>query len=116
MPISRDLGFVVEQSAPERNSGATPPAGGYFVAKRGGHGVRLDPIAHGALFAGPLTASRPGVSVPITASLRFVIQQPIPRSGREHFASALGYFVVRHNGQSLRLNPIGSRRLLRQPL
>lgn len=115
IPIADGLGFMLEAPASERGGDPTASAFGYFVAKRGGRTVRLDPMARGALFDGPLTAGRAGTAVAITASLRFVIQQPAPRH-RGQLAAALGYFLVDENGRWLRLNPLGSGRLLRQPL
>lgn len=116
IPIADRLGFMVEAPASERGGDPTSSAFGYFVTRRGGHTVRLDPMARGTLFDGPLTTGRPGISVPISASLRFVIQQQTSVPGQARFVSALGYFVLRQDGRSLRLNPIGTGWLLRQPL
>jgi len=114
--IADRFGFMVEAPAAERGGGRRPSAFGYFLVGRGKHGLRLDPIAHGALFGGPLTANPTGSPVPITPSLRFVIQQPIPSSGVERLPLAVGYFIVNEDGQWLRLNPIGTGQLLMQPL
>ena len=115
IPIAGSLGFILEAPASERGDGPASAAFGYFVARRGGHALRLDPMAHGALFDGPLTAGRPGMTLPITARLRFVIQQPAPKR-RAQLAAALGYFLIDDNSRWLRLNPIGAGELLRQPL
>ena len=116
IPVTAGFGFVVEEPTGQARRIPVPAAFGYFVAKRSGHGVRLDPMAQGALFDGPATASGPGTLLAITANLRFVIQRRTSAPGGAYLGSALGYFVVRQDGQSLRLNPIGTGQLLRQPL
>jgi hypothetical protein len=116
IPIAHGFGFMVEEPAAERGDEQGSSVFGYFLASRGDHGMRLDPIAHGELFGGPLTANPRGSSVPVAASLRFVIQQSTSSSGVERLPSAVGYFIVNDEGQWLRLNPIGAGQLLRQPL
>jgi hypothetical protein len=116
IPIADHFGFMVEAPAGERGEEQGSSVFGYFLASRVDHGTRLDPIAHGALFGGPLTANPLGTSVPVTARLRFVIQQSTSSSGVERLPSAVGYFIVNADGHWLRLNPIGAGQLLRQPL
>jgi hypothetical protein len=113
--IASHLAFVIEPATRERGDGETSSAFGYFVLERGKHWVRLDPVAHDALFDGPLTTGGSGNAVPITANLRFVIQQLTPGQDGARLGSAFGYFVIQRNGRSLRLNPIGAGQLLKQP-
>lgn len=115
IPIGHGFGFMVEEPAAERGDEGSSVFG-YFLASRGDHDMRLEPIAHGELFGGPLTANPRGSSVPVTASLRFLIQQPTASSGVGRLPSAVGYFIVNDEGQWLRLNPIGAGQLLVQPL
>jgi hypothetical protein len=115
--IADKLAFVVQRRTAEGGSPrAIATAVGYFVAERGGHWVRLNPIAHGALFGGPLTDKHSGIgSVSITADLSFVIEQPVASPRDADIPSALGYFLVKDAGRSLRLTPIGEGALFRQP-
>lgn len=116
IPIADGFGFMVEEPAAERGAEQGSSVFGYFLASRGGRAMRLDPLAHGELFGGPLTANPTGSPVPVTPSLRFVIQQPPASSGVERLPSAVGYFIVKDEGRWLRLNPLGAGQLLMQPL
>jgi len=110
MSIDKNLAFVIERQLPGqlmRGQAPTPSVLGYFAVKHNGHWLRLQPIAEGALYRGPLR--RPATSdwVPISRNLRFVIEQQTPEryvAGR--LPSVLGYFVARRGGQWVRLGSI----------
>ncbi|HEX5208911.1 MAG TPA: hypothetical protein VFW10_14110 [Steroidobacteraceae bacterium] len=101
IPVTSDLGFVIEQT---RVQPGPPAAFGYFVARRDAHWLRLDSIPNAALFRGPESSAtlRAGW-VPITDNLRFVIER---RGGNDHLESVLGQFEARRGGHWLRLNLI----------
>jgi len=116
MPIDRNLAFVIERQSsaqPMRGEAAVQSALGYFVVKRGGQWLRLDPVAQAALFSGPLRARPTGNWnwVPVGKSLRFVIEQ---QPGERYVApnedgqlpSVLGYFMGKRGNRWLRLGSI----------
>lgn len=109
MLIDRTLGFVIERQMPAQPLRAQPEpsALGYFVIKRSGHWLGLQPMAAGALYRGPLTSRSQCNWVPITKSLRFVIEQQMPqRYVAGQLPSVLGYFMGRLGGRWLRLGSI----------
>lgn len=110
LPIEKNLAFVIERQLPAqriRGQLRTPSALGYFVIKRSGHWVRLQPIAEGALYRGPLTSRSAPAWVPISKGLRFVIEQQMPeRYAPGQLPSVLGYFVGRRAGRWVRLGSI----------
>jgi hypothetical protein len=55
--ISKSLGFVIERQLGAPGAGQLPIAQGYFVVKRNGHWLRLDSIAHGAIFHGSMKST-----------------------------------------------------------
>lgn len=114
MSIDRNLAFVIEQQRPAQALPGGQPvrsALGYFVIKRSGHWLRLDPLAQTALFRGPLRKPSTRDWMPVGAGLRFVIEQRMGESyvvphGRGQLQSVLGYFMVMRGGQWLRLDSI----------
>lgn len=118
VPISNDLGAVVEQQPPNPHprDQRIPSALGYFVAWHDGQWLRLDSL----LLQSPTLRSQPASSVwlSIDRNLAFVIGQQMPAQplrGEEAAESALGYFVIRRSGQWLRLDPIAQAALFRGP-
>lgn len=116
MLIGRNLAFVIERQTPGqlmRGEDAAQLALGYFVVKRSGQWLRLDPVAQAALFSGPARArpTRNWNWLPVGKSLRFVIEQ---QSGDRHVApnvdgqlpSVLGYFMGERGGRWLQFGSI----------
>ena len=110
MSINKNLAFAIERRIPGQSMGGQPPtpsALGYFMVRRGGHWLRLWPIAAAALFRGPLTSRSTPDWVPVGKSLRFVIEQQMPeRYAPGQLPSVLGYFVGKRDGHWLRLGSI----------
>jgi hypothetical protein len=110
LSFNRNLAFVIKQELPGqpmRGQEPTPSALGYFVVKRNAHWLRLQPIAQNALFRGPLGSRTKSDWVPVSNSLRFVIEQKMPQryvSGQ--LPSVLGYFIGKRGGHWLRLGSI----------
>jgi hypothetical protein len=109
--IDGNLRFVVERQMPGqpmRDQPATPSALGYFVVKHRDQWLRLVPDPQGALYRGPLRAPSTSDWVPISKSLRFVIEQQTPErnAGPGQLPSVLGYFIGKHGGGWLRLSSI----------
>lgn len=110
--IDRKLRFVIERQTSGqlmRGQSPTPSALGYFLIRRGDQWLRLSPDPQGALYRGPLRPpAAASTSLPISESLRFVIEQQTP--GRYvppgQVPSVLGYFVGKHEGHWLRLGSI----------
>jgi hypothetical protein len=109
MLIDKHLAFVVERQllGQPMRSQPTLAALGYFVIKRSGRWVRLEPVAEGALYRGPLTSRPSSDWIPIGRSLRFVIEQQAPeRYAPGQLPSVLGYFMGKHAGHWVRLGSI----------
>jgi hypothetical protein len=110
--IDRRLRFVIERQTSGqlmRAQSAAPSALGYFIIRRGGQWLRLSPDPQGALYRGPLRPpAAASTSLPISESLRFVIEQQTPARyvppGK--VPSVLGYFVSKHEGHWVRLGSI----------
>lgn len=110
MSIDENLAFVIERQLSGqlmRDQPSTPSVLGYFTVKHNGHWLRLQPIAQGALYRGPLRSSPRPNWIPIGKSLRFVIEQQMPqRYTRGQFPSVLGYFMGKDAGHWIRLGSI----------
>lgn len=117
MPVTKNLGFVIEKTTSEPGPKQVPSAFGYFVVQRDGHWLRLDSIPHGALFRGPETSALPGTRwVSITRNLGFVIEQRMSERSSDPTGSVLGHFEAKRGGQWLRLSLIPHGVLFRGPL
>jgi hypothetical protein len=106
-----NLRFAVERQVtgqPMRNQPPTPAALGYFLIKRGGQWLRLAPNPQGALFRGPLRPPSTADWLPISKSLRFVVEQRTPErdAGAGQLPSVLGYFISERDGSWIRLDSI----------
>ena len=119
VPITHDLGVVVEQRLPDRYSGgrALPSALGYFVVWRNGHWLRLDSLVfHSmALRSAPAQSGR----ISIARNLSFVIEQESsgqPMRQEPPTPVVTGYFAIRRGGGWLRLQPDAQGALYRGPL
>jgi hypothetical protein len=119
VPITHDLGVVVEQQIPDRDSGGRglPSALGYFVVWRNSHWVRLDSL----LLHSRTLQSVPAQTewLPIARNLRFVIEQQTlgqPMRGEPPTPFALGYFAIERSGEWLQLKPDAEGALYRGPL
>jgi hypothetical protein len=110
MSINKNLAFAIERRIPGQPMGGQPPTPsvlGYFVVRRGGHWLRLWPIAAAALFRGPLTSRSTPDWIRVDKSLRFVIEQQMPqRYVPGQLPSVLGYFVGKRDGRWIRLGSI----------
>ena len=106
--ISQNLAFAIErQTSSPRGEPRTAAAEGYFVIRRGGHWLRLLPIAQNALFRGPLRKDPTSEWIPITTTLRFVVEQRMPeRYASGQLPSVLGYFIGKRGNRWLRLGSI----------
>ena len=112
MGIDRNLAFVIGQRTPAqplRGEEAGESAVGYFVIKRSGQWLRLDPVAQTALFRGPAQSTRSWF--PVDRNLRFVVEHRAGQSyvvplGGGQLPSALGYFVGKSGGRWVRLDSI----------
>jgi hypothetical protein len=108
--IGGNLAFVIERQLPGQPMRGQPPTSsalGYFVVRRDDYWMRLQPIAEGALFRGPLTSQSISNWVPINRGLRFIVEQQMPqRHAAGQLPSVLGYFVAKHDGRWLRLGSI----------
>jgi len=108
--IEKNLAFMIEPQLPGQLMRGQPPtrsALGYFVIKHNGHWLRLQPLAEGALYRGPLRTLPKPDWIPIGKSLRFVIEQQMPqRYTRGQLPSVLGYFMGKHAGHWIRLGSI----------
>lgn len=106
--LDRNLRFVIKRQTsgqPMRDQAATPSALGYFAIKRRGQWLRLAPDPQGALYRGPLRPNSTTDWLPISNSLRFVIEQRAPeRDAATGQPSVLGYFVGKHDGRWVRLS------------
>lgn len=114
MSIEPNLAFVIDQQRPApalRDEEPVRSALGYFVIKRNGHWLRLNPLAQAALFRGPLRAPSTRNWMPVGTGLRFVIEQRtgeryVVPHGPGQLPSVLGYFMGKRAGHWLRLDPI----------
>jgi hypothetical protein len=117
VPVTKNLGFVIEKTTLEPGPKQVTSAFGYFVVQRDGHWLRLDSIPHGALFGGPETSALSGTRwVSITKNLGFAIERRMSERGSDQVGSVLGHFEVKRGGQWLRLSLIPHGVLFRGPL
>lgn len=116
IPITRDLGFVVERSELARLSGSTSSVLGYFVARPHGTWVRLDSIPQAGLLRWPLIRGPAGSRVRITSNLAFVIEKRNAELGGPRTHAVAGYFVTERKGHWLRLDPVAHGALFGGPL
>lgn len=119
VPLTRDLGAVIEQRMPDRDSDgrSLPAALGYFVARRNGHWLRLDSL----VLRPRALRSPPAAShwIVIDRKLRFAVEGRGPgqlMQGQPPLPVALGYFAIEQSGHWLRLQPDPQGALYRGPL
>ncbi|HVS78082.1 MAG TPA: hypothetical protein VHE11_14180 [Steroidobacteraceae bacterium] len=119
VPITHDFGAVVERRMPDAYATGQPLASalGYFVVRRAGHWLRLDSLLlqSRALRSPPAASQR----IVIDGNLRFVVERQMPGQpmrAQPAMPSALGYFMVKHRDQWLRLVPDPQGALYRGPL
>jgi hypothetical protein len=94
MPITDQLGFVIEQPASAQNSESMRSVAGYFVVRYHDGWLRLDSMPQMALLDWPLRSSQPEKQVLIAPGLAFVIEQPKTERGDGRTPAAVGYFVA----------------------
>lgn len=117
MPVTKELGFVIEKTTSDRGPQQVPSAYGYFVVPRDGRWLRLDSVPHGALFRGPETSAPFGTRwVSIASNLGFVIERRLSERGGSPRESVLGHFEIKRGGEWLRLSLIPHGVLFRGPL
>ena len=119
VPITHDLGVVVEQRLSDRHSGgrALPSALGYFVVWRNGHWLRLDSLLVHSMAHRSAPAQSGRIS--IAKNLSFVIEEESPGQPMRQEPPTpvvMGYFAIRRGGEWLRLQPDAQGALYRGPL
>lgn len=119
VPLTRDLGAVIEQRTPDRYSGdrSLPAVLGYFVVRRNGRWLRLDSL----VLQPRALRSPPAAShwIVIDRKLRFAVEGRGPgqlMQGQSPLPVALGYFAIEQSGHWLRLQPDPQGALYRGPL